>query len=555
MVDQGILLGHVIASNGIEVDKSKIDLIHSLLPPTSVREIRSFLGHAGFYRRLLQKEVPFHFDEDCKKAFECLKELLTSTPIIQPPNWNKPFELMCDASDFALGAALGQRVGKTHHVIYYASRTLNDAQLNYSTTEKELLAVIFSLEKFRSYFIGTKLTVFSDHVALRYLLAKKEVKPRLIRWIFLLQEFVLKIKDKKGSESFVADHLSRLIHEKETLPLQESFPDKQLLLVTDTSPWFANIVNYLVTKKTPSDLTTAQRQKSRRWPNQLIRRCVHENEFHAIFTFCHSYACGGHFGAKRTALKVPESGFYWSTLFKDAFLFCKSCDRCQRIDIDFMGPFPLSYDNLYIILSIDYVSKWVEARATRTNDSKVVVDFVKSNIFARFGTHFCNSSFWTLLKRYNITHKVATPYHPQTSGQVEVSNREVKSILEKTVNTNRKDWSLCLNDALWVYRTAYKTPIAGDQRKLQLNELEEIRNDAYESSRIYKEKTKANHDKMISRKAFVIGQKVRLFHSLLKLFPVEFKILQTEKEFKEKVAYPKECESALSNPALCITNV
>lgn len=129
-----------------------------------MREIRSFLGHAGFYRRfikdfsknarplcrLLQKEVSFHFDEDCRKTFKSLKEILTLVPIIQPPDWNRPFELMYDASDFALGAILGQRVAMTPHVIYYASRTLNDTQLNYSTTEKELLAVIFALEKFRS---------------------------------------------------------------------------------------------------------------------------------------------------------------------------------------------------------------------------------------------------------------------------------------------------------------------------------------------------------------------------------------------------------------------
>ncbi|KAM1787839.1 hypothetical protein ACFX11_038202 [Malus domestica] len=172
------------------------------------RFIKEFSKISNPLCRLLQKDVPFQFDEECESAFKQLKEKLTSAPIIVPPDWSLPFELMCDASDYALGAVLAQRKDKQPHVIYYASRTLNDAQLNYSTTEKELLAVVFALDKFRSYLIGTKVIVYTNHAALKYLLTKKEAKPRLIRWMLILQEFDIEIRDKKGSKNVVADHLS-----------------------------------------------------------------------------------------------------------------------------------------------------------------------------------------------------------------------------------------------------------------------------------------------------------------------------------------------------------
>ncbi|KAI5343277.1 hypothetical protein L3X38_011153 [Prunus dulcis] len=207
MVKQGVVLGHVISNEGIEVDKAKIDIISNMTAPTSVKKVRSFLGHASFYRRfvmdfskithplcnLLAKDVVFHFDKDCMNAFNTLKRELTSAPIIMALDWSLPFELMCDASNYAIGTVLGQRVNKLPHIIYYASRTLNDAQLNYSTTEKELLLVVFSLEKFRSYLIGSKVIVYSDHAALSFLLTKQDAKPSLIRWILLLQEFDLEI--------------------------------------------------------------------------------------------------------------------------------------------------------------------------------------------------------------------------------------------------------------------------------------------------------------------------------------------------------------------------
>ena len=504
MVNQGIVMGHVISSRGIEVDKEKNELISKLQSPTNIKTVRQFLGHAGFYRRfikdfskiakpfckLLEKDAKFSCEKDCHESFEELKFYLTTVPIVRAPKWQLPFEVICDASDLVIGAVLGQRDNGKPHVVYYASKTLNEAQRNYTTTEKELLAVVYALDKFRAYLDGYDIVISTYHSTLKYLLTKQNAKARLIRWVLLLQEFNLQIKDKKAVENVVADHLSRLTisHDTHSPPINDEFPEESLMQL-EKAPWYAHISNFLAIGEIPSDWKEQDRKyflvkiHSYYWEepflfkycaDPIIRKYVSKEEQQGILSHCHKSACGGHFASQKTIMKVLQSGFYWPSLFKEANQMCRVCDRCQRLGklsrrhmmplnpilvveqfdvwgIHFMGPFPTSYGHTYILVGVDYVSKWVEAIPCKTNYHRVVLKFLKANIFFRFGvpkaiisdggSHFCNKPFENLMDKYGVKHKVATPYHPQTSCQVELANREIKTILMKVVNNNIKDWS------------------------------------------------------------------------------------------------------------------
>ncbi|GJV91335.1 reverse transcriptase domain-containing protein [Tanacetum coccineum] len=306
MVKEGIVLGHKISKNGLEVDKAKVEVIAKLPYPISVKGVRSFLGHAGFYRRfiqdfskiarpmthLLEKETPFIFSDECKQAFDELRKKLIESPILVVPNWDYDFEIMCDASDFALGAVLGQRKDKHFHPIHYASKTMTGAQLHYTTTEKEMLAVVYALEKFRPYLVLSKTIVYTDHSAIKYLMAKQDAKSRLLRWILLLQEFNIEIRDKKGAENVAADHLSRLENphknELEKQNITESFPLESLgryeeikkvfvndnekvvenvelknvnVLNDNTTPWFADLANYHAGNFVKKGMSSQQKRK------------------------------------------------------------------------------------------------------------------------------------------------------------------------------------------------------------------------------------------------------------------------------------------------------
>ena len=270
------MLGHKVSREGIEEDKAKVELISNLPTPKCVKDIQLFLGHAGFYRRfirdfsaiahplcnLLAKDVTFEWSQSCEGAFDKLKTMLVSPHIMKSPNYELPFEIMCDASDYAIGVVLGQREGKKAFVIYYARKTLDSSKSNYTNTEKEFLAVVFALENFRSYIVRSLVTIFTDHAALNYLLSKQDTKPRLTRWILLCQEFNLTIKDKNGVQNVVADHLSRLVLEttSEGLPIGDTVPDEQLFALVNCQ-WYADIVNYLVTGHIPPQWTSQQKRK------------------------------------------------------------------------------------------------------------------------------------------------------------------------------------------------------------------------------------------------------------------------------------------------------
>nr|GFA69164.1 reverse transcriptase domain-containing protein [Tanacetum cinerariifolium] len=485
-------LGHKISKNGIEVDKAKIDVIAKLPHPITIKEKEMLAVVYAFKKfrsyQIMNKSI-VHTDHSALKYLFAKKDskarLLRWVLRLQEFN----FKVIDTKGAENLAADHLSRLENPYENV------LDPKEINEKFPLETLSMVTFRGDSNAPWFAD-----FANyHVG----------------------NFIV-----KGAENLAADHLSRLENPYENVldpkEINEKIPLETIGMVTfrgdSSAPWFADFANY------------------------------HAGNFIAKGSYRHSrslpqWTHGGHHGANLTAKKIFDASFFWPTVYKDAHEFVKNCDSCQwqgKISqrdempqnsiqtceifdvwgIDFMGPFPSSRGNKYILVAVDYLSKWVEAKALPTNDARVVCKFLKS-LYARFGspraiicdrgTHFCNDQFSKVMLKYEVTHRLSTAYHPQTSGQVEVSNRGLKRILERTIGENQASWSDKLDDALWAFRTAYKTPIgctpyklvygnachlpielehkaywalkqanfdltvAGDHRKIQLNELNEIR--------------------------------------------------------------------------------
>eukprot|EP00253_Pinus_taeda_P031973 PITA_31973 len=415
------------------------------------------------------KNIEFKWTDSYQKAFNELKHQLSTTPILRGSNWALPFHISSDASETAIRAVLGQEENNLPYPIYFISKNMTPAKFNYTVTKKEFLAVIYPINKFRHYITGYTTFVHTDHLAIKYLMYKSVTNDRVTKWLLLLQEFDITIVDRP---------------------------------VSAHSPWYADIVNYLVAGKLPSHLSHREKRKiiqqSARYSwisgclfhtglDQEIRRCIREYEVYDILKACHNGPCGGHFSDKRTAHKVLRMGYYWPSLFKDAKKCVMACDKCQRMGqpnhkdelplnsrvilepferwaLDFIGPInPPSNQRVYILVFTDYMTKLVEAKALLRANEESILTFLFEEIFVRFGLPrelvtdrgppFNSHGFKDTLQKYQIRHKVTTPYHPQANGQVKSMNKFIEAILTKTVKENRRDWFQRLPKALWAYRT------------------------------------------------------------------------------------------------------
>ena len=419
-----IYLGHRITSKGILPDESKLEAIKNIQVPKSVPKLRSMLGLVAYYKRfipgfsqraaplfkLLRKNEPYEWTAACQGAFEELKSKLMEQPLLIYPDFERPFLVQTDASNDGLGAILSQESEGVERVVSYASRALSKAEKNYSATEKECLAVVWAVKHFRPYLHGQKFELQTDHRALQWLMTLKEPNERLMRWALRLQEFEMKITYRPGVQNQNADALSRLVAVIKKKPKD------------DTDDDYVDIRNYLEHGRTPEGWDEAKVDKLkekakdyhfldgslfvRQGKGGKFRRIVGDDEKESLLALVHGSNMGGHLGVSKTVKKITQR-YFWKGISKDVREFIKRCEICQRYDdktlqpelqplgvkepfgrlgIDTIGILPSTTNgNRYIVVAIDYLTKWVEARAIPDKATDTIVQFLIDEIICRHG--------------------------------------------------------------------------------------------------------------------------------------------------------------------------
>lgn len=488
-------LGHIITNEGVKPDPSKIDAVKKFPIPTNVQELRSFLGLAGYYRRflkdfaktvkplnnLLKDGIPYNWDLEHDNAFKTIKNMLISEPILQYPNFEKEFILFTDASQYALGAVLSQgELGKDKPVAY-ASRTLNKAETNYDTTQKELLAIVWAIKQFRPYLWGRHFKVVTDHRPLKWLMSLKDPGSRLTRWTIKLSEYDFEVLHRPGKANGNADALSRVqiikveATPEEILKKQEEEEDiKEIRKTLDLYEKDEEGFIYYVDKK------------------QRRRLIVPKDNREAVIRAHHDTPFGGHQGVERTTSTIAER-YYWKNMDIDIEDYIRTCEKCnkkkatvsektpvplqlttpvtrpfQKVAMDIVGPLPQTHSgNKYILTFQDHFSKYPEAFALPDQKAATVAKVFVEEIICRHGTpeklltdqgsNFTSDLLKETCRLLDIKKIETTAYHPQSNGIVERSHQTIMSHLKCYVDEDQRNWDVWLPYAMLMYRNTPHT--------------------------------------------------------------------------------------------------
>lgn len=479
-------LGYVVDHSGVHVDPDKVQTILTIPEPKSVSEIRRFVGVASWYRRfipnfasltapltnLLKKNQTFKWTSECSDAFNKLKENLISAPILNCPNFTLPFFVQTDASGYGIGAALTQRNGDDEHVICYASRTLTSQERNFSTTERECLAVIWAIEKFRPYLEGATFTVITDHASLVWLNNLKDPIGRLARWAVRLQQFDFNIVHRKGKDHVLPDLLSRAVNANVNL-ISLSLPIRDAWYREMTERVRTNPESYIRWK-----LENDQLYKLTKDLREEDWKLVIPKEYReSVLRECHDRPTAGHLGVYKTIHRV-SSLYYWPRMRTDIINYVRKCKVCQvqkveqrpisglmgkkptivqpwqLISIDFME-FPRSkLGNAYLLVVVDYFSKYVSLFPLRAATGQKAAELLEKEIFLKYGTpqyvvcdngkQFVSKEFKRLANEYDIQILYNAKYHPQNN-PAERTNRVIKTMIRSYLNKDHKEWDVFLS--------------------------------------------------------------------------------------------------------------